>query len=132
MRTLKAGAATASRKLFKRTVKLTAEGAGRQRGTDYRRAYPATVNAAETDRASACAAAVNRASRMSNATAGAAGPARILPSCWSARPVYLFFSQRGAETRAACPCIIPATISTTTCLPIGANYLAAMVEQELA
>ncbi|MFO1116945.1 MAG: M20 aminoacylase family protein [Beijerinckiaceae bacterium] len=132
VRTLKAAVRDRVEELFKRTVKLTAEAQGGSAEIDYRRAYPATVNAAaETDRASACAAAVNGVTHVERDGRPLLAGEDFAFMLERTPGAYLFFGQRGAD-KGGVPVHNPGYDFNDDLLPIGANYLAAMVEQELA
>ncbi len=132
VRTLKAEVRDRVEELFKRTVRLTAEAQGGSAEIDYRRAYPATVNAAaETDRASACAAAVKGVAHVERDGRPLLAGEDFAFMLERTPGAYLFFGQRGAD-RGGVPVHNPAYDFNDDLLPIGANYLAAMVEQELA
>ncbi|MDE2363773.1 MAG: amidohydrolase [Hyphomicrobiales bacterium] len=132
VRTLKADVRDRVEALFERTVKLTCEAQGGSAEIDYRRAYPATVNAeAETDRASACATnvkGVNDVVRDGRPLLAGEDFAFMLERTPGA---YLFFGQQTPE-RGGVPVHNPGYDFNDDLLPIGANYLAAMAEQELA
>ena len=132
VRTLKPEIRDLMQSLFHRAVINTAEAQGGTAEIDYRRAYPATINSAhETDRAALCAGAVvGDKNVIRNGKPLLAGEdfAFMLER---ARGAYLFFGQRGAE-RGGTPVHNPAYDFNDDLLPIGASYLAGLVEQELA
>ena len=131
VRTLKPHVRDRVEELFKRAVTLTAQAQGGVAEISYRRAYPATVNAAaETDRAAACAAGVagvRDVIRDGEPLLAGEDFAFMLERTPGA---YLFFGQRGAD-RGGVPVHNPLYDFNDDLLPIGASYLAGLVEQEL-
>jgi amidohydrolase len=118
--------------LFKRAVSNTAIACGGTAEINYRRAYPATVNsAAETDRASACAASVAGVTNVVRDGRPLLAGEDFAFMLERAPGAYLFFGQRSAD-KGGTPVHNPGYDFNDDLLPIGANYLAAMAEQELA
>jgi len=117
--------------LFKRAVENTAAAQGGTAEISYRRAYPATINAAhETDRASLCATntrGVNRVIRDGKPLLAGEDFAFMLERAPGA---YLFFGQRDGA-KGGTPVHNPGYDFNDDLLPIGASYLAGLVEQEL-
>jgi amidohydrolase len=132
VRTLKPEVRDRVEELFKRSVTLTAEAQGGTAEIDYRRAYPPTINTAEeTDRAAMAAAAVPgviEVQREGNPLLAGEDFAFMLERN---RGAYLFFGQRGAD-KGGTPVHNPGYDFNDDLLPIGASYLAGLVEQELA
>ena len=132
VRTLKPEVRDRVEELFKRTVSLTAQAQGGSAEIDYRRAYPATINAeAETDRAAACAAGVRGVTHVERDTKPLLAGEDFAFMLERTPGAYLFFGQRGAD-RGGTPVHNPGYDFNDDLLPIGANYLAGMVEPELA
>jgi hippurate hydrolase len=131
VRTLKPEVRDRVEMLFRRTVALTAEAQGGTAEIDYRRAYPATINTPEeTARAAACAAGVpgvSRVLREGNPVLAGEDFAFMLER---SRGAYLIFGQRGAD-KGSVPVHNPNYDFNDDLLPIGASYLAGLVEQEL-
>ncbi len=117
--------------LFKRAVENTAAAQGGTAEISYRRAYPATINAEhETDRASLCATntrGVNRVIRDGKPLLAGEDFAFMLERAPGA---YLFFGQRDGA-KGGTPVHNPGYDFNDDLLPIGASYLAGLVEQEL-
>ena len=117
--------------LFKRAVENTAAAQGGTAEISYRRAYPATINAAhETDRASLCATntrGVNKVIRDGKPLLAGEDFAFMLERAPGA---YLFFGQRDGA-KGGTPVHNPGYDFNDDLLPIGASYLAGLVEQEL-
>jgi amidohydrolase len=132
VRTLKPEVRDRVEELFKRTVSLTAQAQGGSAEIDYRRAYPATINAAaETDRAAACAASVAGVTEVERDTKPLLAGEDFAFMLERAPGAYLFFGQRDGA-KGGTPVHNPGYDFNDDLLPIGANYLAGMVEQELA
>ncbi|UFN51215.1 M20 family metallopeptidase [Roseomonas sp. OT10] len=132
VRTLKPEIRDRVEALFADAVRHTAAAQGATAEIAYRRAYPATVNTPEeTERAARCAAAVlgGEAALIRDAPPLTAGEdfAFFLERVPGA---YLLFGQRGAE-RGGVPVHNPEYDFNDDLLPIGAAYLAGMVQQEL-
>ena len=131
VRTLKPEVRDRVEELFHRAVTHTAAAQGGTAEISYRRAYPATVNTPhEADRAAIGAAAVvGEANVIREGDPLLAGEdfAFMLERAPGA---YIFFGQRGAD-RGGTPVHNPGYDFNDDLLPIGAAYLAGMVEQEL-
>ncbi len=131
VRTLKPDVRDLVEGLFKRAVEHTAAAQGGAAEISYRRAYPATINSAhETDRASLCAGntpGVNNVIRDGKPLLAGEDFAFMLERAPGA---YLFFGQRDGE-RGGVPVHNPGYDFNDDLLPIGASYLAGLVEQEL-
>ncbi len=112
---------------------LTAQACGGTAEIEYRHAYPATINTAdETVRAAEAAAAVpgvTEVLREGNPILAGEDFAFMLERN---RGAYLMFLGSAPPTRAACPSHNPGYDFNDDLLPIGASYLAGLVEQELA
>lgn len=132
VRTLKPEVRDRVEELFKRAVTLTAEAAGGSAEIDYKRAYPATINTAEeTARAADTAEAVpgvKEVLREGNPILAGEDFAFLLER---SRGAYLLFGQRGAD-KGGVPVHNPGYDFNDDLLPIGASYLAGLVERELA
>ena len=132
VRTLKPEVRDRVEELFKRAVTLTCEAQGGSAEIEYIRAYPATVNTAEeTARAADTAAAVpgvNDVLREGNPILAGEDFAFLLER---SRGAYLLFGQRGAD-KGGVPVHNPGYDFNDDLLPIGASYLAGLVERELA
>ena len=132
VRTLKPHVRDRVEALFKRAVALTCEASGGRADISYRRAYPATVNTAEeTQKAAACAARI-----VGDGNVVREGPPMLAGEDFAfmlerSRGAYLFFGQRGAE-KGGTPVHNTLYDFNDDLLPIGASYLAELVEQELA
>jgi len=132
VRTLKPEVRDRVEALFKRTVDLTAQAQGGSAEIDYRRAYPATINAeAETERASACATKVKGVGHVERDGRPLLAGEDFAFMLERTPGAYLFFGQRGAD-KGGVPVHNPGYDFNDDLLPIGANYLAGLVEQELA
>ena len=131
VRTLKPHVQDRVEALFHRAVHNTAAAQGGTAEIVYKRSYPPTINtAAETGHAAAAAAAVvGEGNVMREGEPLLAGEdfAFMLQRVPGA---YLFFGQRGAE-RGGTPVHNPAYDFNDDLLPIGASYLAGIVEEEL-
>jgi hippurate hydrolase len=131
VRTLKPRVRDRMEMLFHRAVTNTAAAQGGTAEISYRRAYPPTINtAAETARAASVAAAVvGEANVLREGDPLLAGEdfAFMLERVPGA---YLLFGQRGAE-RGGTPVHNPGYDFNDDLLPLGASYLAGLVEQEL-
>ncbi len=131
VRTLKPGVRDRIEELFHRAVHNTAAAQGGIAEISYRRAYPATVNTAhEVDRAASVACAiVGEANVIREGDPMLAGEdfAFMLERTPGA---YLFFGQRDGA-RGATPVHNPGYDFNDDLLPVGARYLAGLVEQEL-
>jgi amidohydrolase len=132
VRTLKPGVRDRVEMLFKRAVTHSAEAFGGTAEIEYRRAYPATVNTAdETARAADCAASVkgiDHVIRDGNPILAGEDFAFMLER---SRGAYLLFGQATAD-KGSVPVHNPGYDFNDDLLPIGASYLAGLVEQELA
>ncbi len=132
VRTLKPEVRDRVEELFKRSVTLTAQAQGGSAEIDYKRAYPPTINTAEeAARAAQAAAAVPGVidvQREGNPVLAGEDFAFMLERN---RGAYLFFGQRGAD-KGGVPVHNPGYDFNDDLLPIGASYLAGLVEQELA
>jgi hippurate hydrolase len=132
VRTLKPEVRDRVEELFKRAVTLTAEAQGGSAEIVYDRAYPATINTAEeTARAADAAAAVpgvDHVMREGNPILAGEDFAFLLER---SRGAYLLFGQRGAD-KGGVPVHNPGYDFNDDLLPIGASYLAGLVERELA
>ena len=132
VRTLKANVRDRVEELFKRTVTLTAQAQGGSAEINYRRAYPATVNAeAETERAAACAAAVAGVTHVERDGRPLLAGEDFAFMLERTPGAYLFFGQRNGD-KGGTPVHNPGYDFNDELLPIGASYLAGMAEQELA
>jgi amidohydrolase len=131
VRTLKPAVRDRVEQLFHQAVTHTALAQGGVAEIDYRRAYPATINTAhETGRAALAAAAVLGEAgviRKGNPILAGEDFAFMLERVPGA---YLLFGQRDGE-KGATPVHNPGYDFNDDLLPIGASYLAALVEQEL-
>jgi hippurate hydrolase len=131
VRTLKPEVRDAVEALFHRAVQHTALAQGGTAEIAYRRAYPATINTArETERAAQCAAAVLGEGRVIRDGAPLLAGEDFAFMLERAPGAYLLFGQRGTE-RGGTPVHNPGYDFNDDLLPIGAGYLAGMVEQEL-
>jgi amidohydrolase len=132
VRTLKPEVRDRVEELFKRAVTMTAQAQGGTAEIDYKRAYPPTINTAEeAERAAAAAAAVpgvTEVLREGNPLLAGEDFAFMLEKN---RGAYLLFGQRGAD-KGGTPVHNPGYDFNDDLLPIGASYLAGLVEQELA
>jgi amidohydrolase len=132
VRTLKPATRDRMEPLFRRAVEGTAAAQGATVEIDYRRAYPPTINTAlEADRAAlAAAAVVGEAGLRRSEPPITAGEdfAFMLERCPGA---YVMFGQRDGD-RGLIPPHHPAYEFNDDLLPLGASYLAQLVEQELA
>lgn len=131
VRTLKPEVHDLAERLFKRAVEHTCVACGGVAEIDYRRAYPATINTAhETARAVECASkVVGENNVITNGRPLLAGEdfAFMLER---SRGAYLFFGQNDG-TKGGTPVHNVNYDFNDDLLPIGASYLAGMVEQEL-
>ncbi|APT58076.1 peptidase M20 [Roseomonas gilardii] len=131
VRTLKPEIRDRVEALFRRAVSLTAEAQGGKAEISYRRAYPPTINTpGETDRAALAAAAIlgeGKVHRDGHPLLAGEDFAFLLERVPGA---YLMFGQRDGE-RGGTPVHNPLYDFNDDLLPIGAGYLAALVEQEL-
>ena len=131
VRTLKPHVRDLAEKLFKRAVEHTCVACGGVAEINYRRAYPATINTAhETSRAVECASKiVGGANVITDGKPLLAGEdfAFMLER---SRGAYLFFGQDDG-TKGGTPVHNVHYDFNDALLPIGASYLAGMVEQEL-
>jgi amidohydrolase len=131
VRTLKPEVRDLVERLFKRAVSLSAEAQGGSAEIDYRRAYPATINTAEeTARAAECAAripGVTEVLREGDPLLAGEDFAFMLER---SRGAYLMFGQRTPH-KGGVPVHNPGYDFNDDLLPIGASYLAGLVEQEL-
>ena len=131
VRTLKPEVHDLAERLFKRAVEHTCVACGGVAEIDYRRAYPATINTAhETTRAVECASrVVGDGNVITNGRPLLAGEdfAFMLER---SRGAYLFFGQNDG-TKGGTPVHNVNYDFNDDLLPIGASYLAGMVEQEL-
>ena len=131
VRTLKPEIRDLMERLFKRAVEHTAAAQGGTAEISYRRAYPATINSAhETDRASLCATntrGVKNVIRDGRPLLAGEDFAFMLERAPGA---YLFFGQNDGA-KGGVPVHNPAYDFNDDLLPIGASYLAGLVEQEL-
>ena len=131
VRTLKPEIRDLMEGLFKRAVEHTAAAQGGTAEISYRRAYPATINSAhETDRASLCATntrGVKNVIRDGRPLLAGEDFAFMLERAPGA---YLFFGQNDGA-KGGVPVHNPAYDFNDDLLPIGASYLAGLVEQEL-
>ena len=131
VRTLKPEIRDLMEGLFKRAVENTAAAQGGTAEISYRRAYPATINSAhETDRASLCATntrGVKNVIRDGRPLLAGEDFAFMLERAPGA---YLFFGQNDGA-KGGVPVHNPAYDFNDDLLPIGASYLAGLVEQEL-
>ena len=131
VRTLKPHVRDLAEMLFKRAVENTCIACGGAAEISYRRAYPATINTPhETSRAVACASkVVGEANVVTNGQPILAGEdfAFMLERAPGA---YLFFGQ-GDGAQGSTPLHNVTYDFNDDLLPLGASYLAGMVEQEL-
>ncbi|MFT4095608.1 MAG: M20 aminoacylase family protein [Rhodoblastus sp.] len=131
VRTLKPHVRDLVEGLFKRAVEHSAAAQGGTAEISYRRAYPATVNAVhETDRASLCAGntrGVTNVIRDGKPLLAGEDFAFMLERTPGA---YLFFGQNDGA-KGGVPVHNPGYDFNDDLLPIGASYLAGLVEQEL-
>ena len=131
VRTLKPEIRDLMEGLFKRAVEHTAAAQGGTAEISYRRAYPATINSAhETDRASLCATntrGVTNVIRDGKPLLAGEDFAFMLERAPGA---YLFFGQKDGA-KGGEPVHNPGYDFNDDLLPIGASYLAGLVEQEL-
>ena len=131
VRTLKPHVQDRVEELFHRAVHNTAAAQGGTAEITYKRSYPPTINTViETGHAAdAAAAVVGEGNVMREGDPLLAGEdfAFMLQRVPGA---YLFFGQRGAE-RGGTPVHNPAYDFNDDLLPIGASYLAGIVEEEL-
>jgi hippurate hydrolase len=132
VRTLKPEVRERVEELFMRAVTLTAQACGGTAEIEYRHAYPATINTAdEAARAAEAAAAVpgvTEVLREGNPILAGEDFAFMLERN---RGAYLMFGQRTAD-KGGVPVHNPGYDFNDDLLPIGASYLAGLVEQELA
>jgi amidohydrolase len=132
VRTLKPEVRDRVEELFKRSVTLIAQAQGGSAEIDYKRAYPPTINTAEEAARAAQAAeavpGVTEVQREGNPVLAGEDFAFMLEKN---RGAYLFFGQRGAD-KGGVPVHNPGYDFNDDLLPIGASYLAGLVEQELA
>ncbi|OYU90165.1 MAG: peptidase M20 [Bradyrhizobiaceae bacterium PARB1] len=132
VRTLKPEVRDRVEELFKRSVTLIAQAQGGSAEIDYKRAYPPTINTAEEAARAAQAAeavpGVTEVQREGNPVLAGEDFAFMLEKN---RGAYLFFGQRGAD-KGGVPVHNPGYDFDDDLLPIGASYLAGLVEQELA
>jgi len=133
VRTLKPEVRERVEELFMRAVTLTAQACGGTAEIEYRHAYPATINTAdETARAADAAGAVpgvTEVLREGNPILAGEDFAFMLERN---RGAYLMFGQRGGDNKGGVPVHNPGYDFNDDLLPIGASYLAGLVEQELA
>jgi hippurate hydrolase len=131
VRTLKPAVRDAMEPAFRRVVENTVAAFGATAEIEYRRAYPATINTVEeAGRAAlAVAAVLGDQAVLANEPPITAGEdfAFMLEKCPGA---YVMFGQKG-ETRGGTPVHNPLYDFNDDLLPIGAGYLAQLVEQEL-
>ncbi len=131
VRTLKPEIRDQVEALFHRAVHNTAAAQGGTAEISYRRAYPPTVNtAAETDRAAAAAAAIVGADNVLRVGDPLLAGEDFAFMLERAPGAYLLFGQRG-DQRGGVPVHNPGYDFNDDLLPLGASYLAALVEQEL-
>ena len=132
VRTLKPAVRDLVEQLFHRAVTNTAAAQGGSAEISYRRAYPATINTAhEADRAALCAstvAGVDSVVRDGKPLLAGEDFAFFLERVPGA---FVLFGQNSG-TRGATPVHNPGYDFNDDLLPIGAGYLAGLVEQELA
>jgi len=132
VRTLKPEIRDAMEPAFRRVVENTVAAFGATAEISYRRAYPATINTPhEAERAAlAVAALMGEAAVLPDEPPITAGEdfAFMLEKCPGA---YVMFGQRGAE-RGGTPVHNIHYDFNDDLLPLGAGYLAQLVEQELA
>jgi metal-dependent amidase/aminoacylase/carboxypeptidase family protein len=132
VRTLKPAVRDRVEALFHCAVVNTAAAQGGTAEINYRRAYPATINTAhEAKRAALGAAAVVGAENVIREGDPLLAGEDFAFMLERAPGAYIFFGQRGAE-RGGTPVHNPGYDFNDDLLPIGASYLAGMVEQELA
>ena len=131
VRTLKPEVRDRIETLFHRAVTLTAEAQGGSAEIDYRRAYPATINTPEeTARAADCAAQVAGVTDVQRDGSPMLAGEDFAFLLERSRGAYLMFGQRTAE-QGGVPVHNPGYDFNDDLLPIGASYLAGLVEQEL-
>jgi hippurate hydrolase len=132
VRTLKPEVRDRMEELFHRAVTHTAAAQGGTAEINYRRAYPATINtpheAARAARAAAAVVGEQNVIREGDPLLAGEDFAFMLERAPGA---YILFGQRGAE-RGGTPLHNTAYDFNDDLLPIGASYLAGIVEQELA
>jgi len=132
VRTLKPEVRDRVEELFHRAVTHTAAAQGGTAEIAYRRAYPATINTPhEADRAALAAAAVVGAENVIRAGDPLLAGEDFAFMLERAPGAYILFGQRGAE-RGGTPVHNPLYDFNDDLLPLGAAYLAGVVEQELA
>ncbi|MET0968410.1 MAG: M20 aminoacylase family protein [Tardiphaga sp.] len=132
VRTLKPEVRDRVEELFKRAVTLTCEAQGGSAQIDYKRAYPPTINTAEeTDRAAMAASAVPGVTEVLRKGSPLLAGEDFAFMLERNRGAYLLFGQRGAD-KGGTPVHNPGYDFNDDLLPIGASYLAGLVEQELA
>ena len=131
VRTLKPDVRDRIETLFHRAVTLTAEAQGGSAEIDYRRAYPATINTPEeTARAADCAAQVQGVIDVQRDGSPILAGEDFAFLLERSRGAYLMFGQRGPDNGGV-PVHNPAYDFHDDLLPLGASYLAGLVEQEL-
>jgi len=131
VRTLKPDVRDRIETLFHRAVTLTAEAQGGSAEIDYRRAYPATINTPEeTARAADCAAQVQGVIDVQSDGSPILAGEDFAFLLERSRGAYLMFGQRGPD-KGGVPVHNPAYDFNDDLLPLGASYLAGLVEQEL-
>jgi hippurate hydrolase len=131
VRTLKPHVRDRAEMLFKRAVEHSCLASGGTAEISYRRAYPATINTEhETERAAQCAANVVGVENVMRKGAPMLAGEDFAFMLERSRGAYLFFGQKGSE-RGGVPVHNPLYDFNDDLLPIGASYLAGMVEQEL-
>ena len=131
VRTLKPEVRDRIEALFHRAVTLTAEAQGGSAEIDYRRAYPATINTPEeTARAADCAAQVQGVIDVQRDGSPILAGEDFAFLLERSRGAYLMFGQRGPD-KGGVPVHNPAYDFNDDLLPLGASYLAGLVEQEL-
>jgi len=131
VRTLKPDVRDRIETLFHRAVTLTAEAQGGSAEIDYRRAYPATINTPEeTARAADCAAQVQGVIDVQRDGSPILAGEDFAFLLERSRGAYLMFGQRGPD-KGGVPVHNPAYDFNDDLLPLGASYLAGLVEQEL-
>jgi amidohydrolase len=132
VRTLKPEVRDRVEELFKRAVTTTAQAQGGTAEIDYKRAYPPTINTAEeAERAAAAAAAVPGVTEVLREGHPLLAGEDFAFMLEKNRGAYLLFGQRGAD-KGGTPVHNPGYDFNDDLLPIGASYLAGLVEQELA
>jgi amidohydrolase len=131
VRTLKPEVRDRVEMLFHRAVEHTVAAQGGTAEISYRRAYPATINTPrETERAALAAASIVGVENVIREGAPLLAGEDFAFMLERAPGAYLLFGQRGAE-RGGTPVHNPGYDFNDDLLPIGASYLASMVEQEL-